>query len=124
MKTYHGYRQMRPGTAGDDPVTLRCTVRVIDESAELDYELPLRLDIRNKSPTGFEWGYDGSGPAQLALALVADVLRDDRDLPGVYQRVKRGLVNRFPKDGWTLTELELLEAIAQAKEEAGLAEEE
>ena len=27
-----------------------------------------RLDLWNHSPTGFEWGYSGSGPAQLALA--------------------------------------------------------
>ena len=30
-----------------------------------------RLDLFNHSPTGFEWGYFGSGPAQLALAIVA-----------------------------------------------------
>ena len=28
-----------------------------------------RLDLYNHSPTGFEWGYCGSGPAQLALAI-------------------------------------------------------
>lgn len=26
--------------------------------------------LRNHSPDGFEWGYSGSGPAQLALAVV------------------------------------------------------
>lgn len=26
------------------------------------------------SPTGFEWGYGGSGPADLALSILADVL--------------------------------------------------
>lgn len=36
-------------------------------------ELDLRLDIVNKSPTGFSWGYSGSGPHQLAYALIADV---------------------------------------------------
>jgi hypothetical protein len=39
--------------------------------------LPLRLDLFNHSPTGFSWGYGGSGPAQLALALLADALGDD-----------------------------------------------
>ena len=39
--------------------------------------LPTRLDRRNHSPTGFEWGYNGSGPAQLALALLADATGDD-----------------------------------------------
>lgn len=28
------------------------------------------LAIRKKSPTGFEWGYAGSGPAQSALAIL------------------------------------------------------
>jgi hypothetical protein len=39
--------------------------------------LPLRLDLFNHSPTGFSWGYGGSGRAQLALALLADALGDD-----------------------------------------------
>ena len=30
---------------------------------------PLSLAVRNHSPTGPAWGYDGSGPAQLALAI-------------------------------------------------------
>jgi hypothetical protein len=34
--------------------------------------LPLRCDLVNHSPTGFSWGYAGSGPAQLALAILAD----------------------------------------------------
>lgn len=45
--------------------------------------LPLRLDVARRSPTGFEWGYGGSGPHQLALALLLDVLpafKDVRDL--------------------------------------------
>lgn len=47
-----------------------CEVYV--ESEEKRYPLPLRLEIRSHSPTGFEWGYGGSGPAQLALAILAD----------------------------------------------------
>jgi hypothetical protein len=29
-------------------------------------------DLWNNSPTDFSWGYNGSGPAQLALAILAD----------------------------------------------------
>jgi hypothetical protein len=29
-------------------------------------------DLGNNSSTGFSWGYNGSGPAQLALAILAD----------------------------------------------------
>lgn len=39
--------------------------------------LPMRLDLANHSPTGPEWGYAGSGPAQLALAILADYLSDN-----------------------------------------------
>ncbi len=36
------------------------------------YLLPKMLELRNHSPTGFNWGYAGSGPCQLALAILAD----------------------------------------------------
>lgn len=30
-------------------------------------------NIRNHSPEGFNWGYSGSGPAQLALAICIEL---------------------------------------------------
>ena len=39
-----------------------------------------RLDLHKHSITGFEWGYCGSGPTQLALALLADHLANDEAL--------------------------------------------
>jgi hypothetical protein len=38
--------------------------------------LPPRLDLFDHSPAGFAWGYSGSGPAQLALAILAHHLAD------------------------------------------------
>ncbi len=40
--------------------------------------LPLELSLKlaNHSPTGFSWGYLGSGPAQLAIALLLDATGD------------------------------------------------
>ena len=35
-------------------------------------KLPLGLDKWNHSPTGFCWGYAGSGPTQLAKAMLFD----------------------------------------------------
>ncbi|MCU4744613.1 DUF6166 domain-containing protein [Natronoglomus mannanivorans] len=35
------------------------------------------LEVRNHGPTGFEWGYNGSGPAQLALAILLDYTDDE-----------------------------------------------
>lgn len=38
--------------------------------------LPPRNDVRNHSPDGLEWGYGGSGPGQLALALLLHALNE------------------------------------------------
>jgi|SRR5579859_1133707 len=65
-------------------------------------ELDPRLDLHNHSPNGFEWGYGGSGPAQLALALVADHLGDSGRALALYQDFKREVVATLPHDGWTL----------------------
>jgi hypothetical protein len=61
-----------------------------------------RFDLWNHSPTGFEWGYGGSGPAQLALALLADHLSDDDEAVKLHQDFKRTLVASLPYRGWTL----------------------
>ncbi len=37
-------------------------------------ELPLRLDLHDRSPSGLAWGYGGAGPGQLCCALLAHVL--------------------------------------------------
>jgi hypothetical protein len=50
-------------------------------------------------------------PAQLALALAADVPGDGEAAQNVYQRVKFQLVGRFARDGWSLTEHQLRETI-------------
>lgn len=64
-----------------------------------------RLDLANHSPTGFEWGYAGSGPAQLALAILADCLDDDAQALSLYQRFKSQVVATKPRDeGWSISE--------------------
>lgn len=60
-------------------------------------ELNPRLNLRNHSPTGFSWGYNGSGPAQLALAMLAYATDDEQALKH-YQRYKAECVSSFPKD--------------------------
>ena len=106
MKTYSGHRT-------EDG----CAVTVAD--GDNGYGLDPRFDLRKHSLTGFEWGYGGSGPAQLALALAADVLVDDEAALDVYQRLKFRLVVRLPADGWTLTEADLSDAISSLSRPAG-----
>lgn len=61
-----------------------------------------RNDLRNHSPDGFEWGYQGSGPAQLALAILAR-LKGPAFAQEHYQRFKREVIAKLPKTAWELT---------------------
>lgn len=63
--------------------------------------LNCRNDLRNHSPNGPEWGYSGSGPAQLALGLCAAVVADWAALM-VYHDFKAQHISRLPKWGWTM----------------------
>jgi hypothetical protein len=85
-----------------------CVVTVAD--ADGCRGLDPRYDLRRHGD-GFEWGYCGSGPAQLALALAADVLGDDEMAEAVYQRLKVKLVAKLPPTEWALTADELSRAI-------------
>ena len=83
-----------------------------------------RLDLWNHSPTGFEWGYGGSGPAQLALAILADHLGNDDEAVGLHQQFKWELVAKLPRLGWKLTSPEieqwLLGLKSSSKEESAM----
>lgn len=80
-----------------------CTVGYVDQERPRVRKLPPCLYLANHSPTGFEWGYGGSGPAQLALALVADATGDDALALRVYQQFKAEIVQGLPHDRWMLT---------------------
>lgn len=74
--------------------------------------LSARHDLRNHSPDGFAWGYGGSGPAQLALAICADALEHDQRALMVYQYFKDRVVARFPmEENFVLNEAEVMTAI-------------
>ena len=64
--------------------------------------LPVRLDLVNHSPTGFEWGYGGSGPAQLALAILAHHTRDNSIAIEFHQAFKDDVISKFRHDNWEL----------------------
>jgi hypothetical protein len=72
----------------------------VTEPGERSKALPPRHDLRNHSPDGFQWGYGGSGPAQLALALLC-YATDEGFAQEHYQAFKSDVVARLP-DRWTL----------------------
>ena len=59
------------------------------------------LKVRNHSPTGFSWGYGGSGPAQLALAILLEYFPKAVAL-GSYQDFKRRTIARLPQSDFQL----------------------
>jgi hypothetical protein len=73
--------------------------------------LAMRTDLYPHSPTGFQWGYGGSGPAQLALALLADFLGDDQAALFFHQSLKEHLIASLPREGWILTGIDLARAL-------------
>lgn len=74
-----------------------------------------RYDLRNHSPDGFAWGYGGSGPAQLALAILAHVT-DDETAQKHYQAYKFSVIGRL-KGNWQITAQEVKDWL-KAKEAA------
>jgi hypothetical protein len=83
----------------------------IDGNA-LEGNLPLYLDEVNHSPTGFEWGYYGSGPSQLAYAILRSyyVLGEKlgnseaaRHAKQHYMRFKQDFVGKWGGDEWEIT---------------------
>jgi len=62
---------------------------------------PLAHHVRH-SPTGFEWGYHGSGPADLAFSILAHYAGVEL-AEEVYQDFKGQVVARLPHLAWVLT---------------------
>lgn len=96
-KTYSGRRDK----------TGACHVWIVE--AGDSRQLPPRLDLANHSPTGYEWGYAGSGPAQLALAILADATGDDLTAVELHQKFKFERIATLRRsDGWSMTQAAVL----------------
>ena len=87
-----------------------------------DRPLRARLDLRSHSPAEFEWGYGGSGPAQLALAILADHCGNDQEAFNLYQRFKWAVIAKLPRHGWTLTSREINQVLQTLREAEPLLE--
>lgn len=96
MKLYQGRRLDN----GDTEVI----VEVLDSKGRTINVYNLQHHIRH-SPDGFEWGYGGSGPAELARCILIDNFNGDikkiDNCPGLYQDFKSEIVATFGP-GWIL----------------------
>ena len=97
LKTYHG------NLDGNVTVLHRMS------NGHMVYGLPLFLEHVNHSPTGFAWGYEGSGPAQLSFALLFDATGDLDTAMRLYQDYKRWSIAKYPQNmSWSITDKEIL----------------
>lgn len=104
---YRGWRD------GEEPVV----AKFINGQRE---RLDPRQDLRNHSPDGPEWGYAGSGPSQLALAIMADALGDDKRAQGVYQDFKMEKIAQLDRyKPWTITQAEAICVAQQLEQKRG-----
>lgn len=74
-----------------------------------------RYDLRRYSRTGFEWTYEGDGPRQLALALLADHLGDDQAALRLAEPFMRRVVAELD-NAWRMTGAEIDAALARLAE--------
>ena len=110
MKTYKGIREVvqgRPPNTADEAIFL-----VIDENGK-EYPLDPRFDLVQHSPTGMNFSYGGSGPAQLACAMLADHFGDDEKARDLYMRFKNSVISGLDVAGFTLTSADIDAAIAE-----------
>lgn len=94
MATYRGFRHSA------------CGPQLVVKDDDILSLIPSQR-LYNHSPDGFQWGYGGSGPAQLALALLYDAT-GDRDIAlGHHQQFKWDYVAGWG-DEWQITTEEIL----------------
>jgi Family of unknown function (DUF6166) len=111
-KTYIGIPHRQSGSG--QPVVTVC-------DGQKSEPLPLRLDLFNHSPAGFSWGYGGSGPTQLALALLADALGDDDLAVRLHQAFKFRVVACWPEgERWWITADQIAAVVKVIEQEAVL----
>jgi hypothetical protein len=82
------------------------------------------LNLVRHSPARFDWGYVGSGPAQLACALLLDYTDDETVAQQHYIQFRNEVVSQLVCDGpaecWHLTGDDIQAALAEFEDHHGL----
>ncbi len=91
---------------------------IVVSDGEEPRPLAPRHDLRNASPTGFAWGYGGSGPCQLAIALLAHALADDERAIQLHQQFKWQVVAGLKGGDWELTREQILDWVRDLEGDA------
>ncbi|HHY45862.1 MAG TPA: hypothetical protein GX506_01005 [Firmicutes bacterium] len=76
-----------------------------DSSGEPQFNIPQR--IKHHSPTGMEWGYGGSGPADFALNILA-LFVDEETAFKLHQSFKWHFVAPLPETGGIIKRADII----------------
>lgn len=107
-KRYYGFREKANGDTTD---VARVFVEIAGPTRHNEPQknsLQMSKLAASKSPTGFNWGYGGSGPAALAHSILTDatnvVLADE-----FYQEFKRDRIATLPQnEPWSMDREDIL----------------
>ncbi len=106
MTIYKGQRIFQRNDEGEE---LRGQIVVTADGHSLDP----RLDLLNKSPGGFEWGVSGSGPAQLAFAILMYEFKVEAFAIMLFQDFKSACIAPLNRDYWTITTEQIQEFLGE-----------
>ena len=93
MKVYEGGRHLEGATVTVDGVLL-----------------DPRFNLKTFSAAGFEWTYEGDGPRQLSLAILADHLGDDEQAMSYCEKFMIAVIANLD-NYWQLTTDDIDKAI-------------
>ena len=80
-----------------------------------DAPLDPQIELRDFHSAGFEWGYDGSGPSQLAFAILADHLGPKGAFDNYRSFMAMGIAE-IEADEWTMTSEDIDNRLGQIVE--------
>ena len=78
--------------------------------------LAQRTDLLEASKNGFEWGYEGAEPAQLALAILADHLDDNGQAMKLHRKFMSEVIADLENE-WEITSNDLDEMLLERREQ-------
>lgn len=111
-RTFKGKRGNFTLASNNESFNVDCIVMRIDGTGH-EEPIELRLNEVNHSPTGHNWGYGGSGPAQLAYCLLRECGLTQPQAAAIYQDFKRDVVSTFDQDkGFEITKDAIMKWVA------------
>ena len=97
------------GISQDQPFSRE--VVIVEANGKIRQLHPERSQaVKNHSPDGFNWGYGGSGPGQLALAILLEVTHNEAVALAYYHDFEARFIATINSqhDDWELPEEEII----------------